>query len=63
VTVFGDDDPLDAWDPDDPIPDLIRNLIRRVERRDDLADRLLIDDLYWILVRVGVGVGGELEDD
>ena len=53
MTVFGDDDPLDAWDPDDPIPELIRNLIRRVERRDDLADRLLIDDLYWILVRVG----------
>jgi len=26
---FGDDEPEDAWDPDDPIDELVANLIRR----------------------------------
>ena len=29
--VFGDDEPEDAWDADDSIPEQIANLVRRVE--------------------------------
>jgi hypothetical protein len=50
---FGDADPLDAWDPDDPLPELIRNLIRRAG-----GDRLFVDDLTHVLDRVVA----ELED-
>jgi hypothetical protein len=28
--MFGDDEPEDAWHPDDPVPELVRNLARRV---------------------------------
>jgi hypothetical protein len=31
VIVFGDDEPEDAWDPGDPVPVLVDDLIRRVE--------------------------------
>ena len=55
---FGDADPEDAWHPDDPIPDLIANLIRRRARdrvnRDLEAVRAAMfdEDLAWILHRV-----------
>ena len=57
---FGDDDPEDAWHPDDPPTELIANLIRRRRRdqdrpRPDLeaVRRLMFDeDLAWVLHRV-----------
>jgi len=58
VTVFGDAEPEDSWHPDDPLPDLIENLIRRRTRdeRDrtleDLRRRMFDDDLAHILERV-----------
>jgi hypothetical protein len=39
---YGDSEPEDAWDPDDPIPVLIDNLLRRLDlldRRPDLSRR------------------------
>lgn len=58
MTVFGDAEPEDSWHPDDPLPDLIENLIRRRTRdeRDrtleDLRRRMFDDDLAHILERV-----------
>lgn len=58
---FGDGDPEDAWDPDDPIPDLLRNLIRRLALlvvlrelgdRDRQRLRMLSDDLGRVLARL-----------
>jgi len=55
---FGDDEPEDAWHPDDPITDLIANLIRRRARERDRADledvrRAMFDeDLAHVLHRV-----------
>ncbi len=55
---FGDDDPEDAWHPDDPITDLIANLIRRRARdrtdRDLAAVRAVMfdEDLAHVLNRV-----------
>jgi hypothetical protein len=55
---FGDADPEDAWYPDDPITDLIANLIRRRARdRHDLelgaVRRVMFDeDLAHVLNRV-----------
>jgi len=62
MTVFGDDDPLDAWDPDDPIPELVRNLLRRIDRDDvtaALVGRLFADDLTHVLERVVAELGGD----
>ena len=49
---FGDDEPEDAWDPDDPLPDLIHNLERRVHllERFSLRDRL--DELEQARARI-----------
>jgi hypothetical protein len=30
MSAFGDAEPEDAWDPDDPLPELIENLLRRI---------------------------------
>lgn len=30
MTGFGDSDPEDAWDPDDPLPELVANIRRRL---------------------------------
>lgn len=55
---FGDDDPEDAWHPDDPVTDLVANLIRRRRRDRDRADleavrRVMFDeDLAHVLDRV-----------
>ena len=55
---FGDADPEDAWYPDDPIPDLIANLIRRRirDRRNrelDAVRAVMFDeDLAHILMRL-----------
>jgi hypothetical protein len=58
VSGFGDSEPEDAWHPDDPPTDLIRNLIRRRDRDRDNRDleelrRVMFDeDLAWVLHRV-----------
>lgn len=31
TVTFGDDEPEDAWDPGDPVPVLVDDLLRRVE--------------------------------
>jgi hypothetical protein len=31
VTGFGDAEPEDSWHPDDPVPVLVRNLVRRLD--------------------------------
>lgn len=64
---FGDAEPEDAWAPDDPLPELVRNLIRRRARdrtaqvgeplqriRRDMFD----EDLAWILERVVAELDG-----
>jgi hypothetical protein len=51
---FGDDEPEDAWHPDDPITDLVANLIRRRrrDRRDTVKDLMFDADLAHVLDRV-----------
>jgi len=51
---FGDDEPEDAWHPDDPIVDLVANLIRRRrrDRRDTIKDLMFDEDLAHVLDRV-----------
>ncbi len=61
MTEFGDTEPEDAWAPDDPLPELVRNLIRRRTRdrftppagllqriRRDMFD----EDLQHVLTRI-----------
>ena len=38
MTDFGDYEPEDAWHPDDPIPLLLDNLLRRLDLLDGRAD-------------------------
>ena len=65
AVVFGDAEPEDAWHPDDPVPELVANLARRValllavvDRRrpfgpgDRIRMRLLADDLAHVLRRL-----------
>jgi len=61
VTRFGDADPEDAWDPDDPVADLADNLARRAvilavgdgdDPRVRLRWRLLADDLAHLATRL-----------
>lgn len=51
---FGDDEPEDAWDPDDPVVDLVANLIRRRrrDRGDTIKDLMFDEDLAHVLDRV-----------
>ena len=49
---FGDAEPEDSWDPDDPPPVLIDNLLRRLallaiirERDEHETDQELVDDI------------------
>ena len=59
---FGDADPEDAWDPDDPLPHLVDNVLRRValiaglHQLDAMAQRrleMVLDDLHHIRERAG----------
>ena len=61
VNGFGDADPEDAWDPDDPLAELADNLARRAAILEALpADhprlalrlRLLADDLAHLATRI-----------
>lgn len=38
MTIFGDSEPEDAWDPGDPVPVLIDNLLRRLDLLDGRPD-------------------------
>ena len=62
---FGDAEPEDGWHPDDPVPELLDNLIRRVILLRAAADsrapytaadrvriNLLLEDLGHVLNRV-----------
>jgi len=51
---FGDAEPEDAWHPDDPVTDLVANLIRRRrrDRRDTIKDLMFDEDLAHVLDRV-----------
>lgn len=63
MTVFGDADPEDSWDPDDPVTELLDNLRRRILAvlAGHLADRdrqrfdLVQRDLAHIAERVRNG--------
>lgn len=66
---FGDSEPEDAWDPDDPVLELVLNLARRLAPiRDELAPALELearrplDRLVW-LERDLVHVAGRLADE
>lgn len=60
--IFGDDEPEDAWHPDDPVPELLANLARRVilllalesalSERGLVRLRQLADDLEHVRDRV-----------
>ena len=61
---FGDAEPEDAWDPDDPVIELLDNIARRLaalvalELLDDVVERRigwLRDDLAHIIERVRAG--------
>jgi len=62
---FGDIEPEDSWDPDDPLPDLVDNLLRRLAlvlvilwrgdlltERDELRLRDIAEDLAHIRRRL-----------
>jgi len=55
---FGDADPEDSWDPDDPVAELVANLIRRRTRddRDRALDAVRAEmfdrDLAHVLERI-----------
>ena len=60
-TEFGEADPEDAWDPDDPVVELLDNLRRRlvaivaIHALDEAIKRRLgwlLDDLAHVLARV-----------
>ena len=64
MTVFGDIEPEDSWDPDDPVPELVRNLLRRLallvalRELGEAAQRrleLIEDDLHHVLTRIQAG--------
>lgn len=61
---FGDIEPEDSWDPDDAVPDLVSNLLRRIallvtlRALGDAAQRrleLIEEDLRHVLTRVRAG--------
>lgn len=61
---FGDIEPEDSWDPDDAIPELVRNIVRRVvllvalhelSARAQLRLEHIEEDLRHVLTRVQAG--------
>lgn len=64
MTDFGDIEPEDSWDGDDAIPDLVRNVLRRIvllvalqelSARAQLRLEMIEEDLRHILNRVQAG--------
>jgi hypothetical protein len=65
VSGFGDADPEDSWDPDDPVVELLDNIVRRLvaifalRAFDDVIEARigwLRDDLEHIVARVRAGL-------
>jgi hypothetical protein len=67
VTDFGDSEPEDAWHPDDPVPELLDNIRRRVllliaagtegrwGDREEIRARDLDEDLLFLIERIASG--------
>ena len=66
---FGDSEPEDAWHPDDPIPELLDNLRRRIillalaaregrwGDREEIRSRDLDDDFVYVIERLATRGG------
>jgi len=64
---FGDSEPEDSWHPDDPVPELLDNIRRRVllliaaaragrwEDREEIRSRDIDEDLLFLIERVREG--------
>jgi len=64
---FGDSEPEDSWHPDDPVPELLDNIRRRVllliaaaragrwEDREEIRSRDIDEDLLFLIERVRDG--------
>jgi len=63
MTDFGDSEPEDSWDADDPIPEQLENIIRRIvllrasvgamaTAREQLRFEHIDEDLRFILLRL-----------
>ena len=51
---FGDAEPEDSWDPDDPVPVLLVNLLRRARllaAHDDPVEHRVLDVLVEVVAR------------
>jgi hypothetical protein len=59
--VFGDYDPDDAWQADDPVVEQLRQIAQRIawiiDHRDDITDRVqrIVDDIERIRQRITDG--------
>lgn len=61
---FGDSEPEDAWHPDDPIPEQLDNIRRRIillvaaardgrwEDREEIRTRDIDEDLLFVIERI-----------
>lgn len=64
MSEFGDSEPEDAWHPDDPVPELLENLRRRIlllvaagddgnwQDRETLRARLIDEDFRFVIERL-----------
>jgi hypothetical protein len=64
VSDFGDSEPEDAWHPDDPIPEQLDNIRRRIillvaaardgrwEDREEIRTRDIDEDLLFVIERI-----------
>jgi hypothetical protein len=66
MTDFGDSEPEDSWHPDDPVPELLGNIVRRIvllkaalaataTQREQLRFQHVEDDLQFIKERIEHG--------
>jgi hypothetical protein len=67
MTDFGDSEPEDSWHPDDPVPDLLDNLRRRIlllvaasklgnwTPREELRSKEFDIDLLYVIERIRAG--------
>jgi hypothetical protein len=67
MTEFGDSEPEDSWHPDDPVPELLDNLRRRLllliaaaragrwEDREEIRSRDIDEDFLFVIERVAAG--------
>jgi hypothetical protein len=66
MTDFGDSEPEDSWDADDPVPEQLHNIVRRIvllrftlgplaTQREQLRLQHIEDDLQFIKERIEHG--------